>query len=354
MGRITSYNVCYTKLLRRLETLDGRTCLECGIQDGKVYKTLDEAPSLPAHYNCRGLYLPLIRGIDNYEGERASKDGPVPAKTTWEEWLKSQPESLQKDILGPSRYQLFKNGAPLGGFVPDGRKLSLEQWRAIEGNTAFIPKIEKPNLTETEITSRGSKILARSRENKTGIFEELRKEREFGSAAAHSFVKGSSLEAKAMIKAAQEFYPREWVNESITRSIDSPIKAKKTTRAYFRNGKIPEISVSASPTSALHEMGHRFESRIPDIVRLEKEFFDRRTGGQKSIKLRQLTGNRGYRPDEVTKPDKFLNPYIGKHYTGDKYFEILSMGVERLAGAKYNQGVDDDFDSFIIGLLAGV
>jgi len=113
---------------RRLETLDGRTCLECGLADGKTYRTLKEAPPLPAHHRCRGLYLPLLRGIDNYDGERATKDGPVLAKTDWKEWFEKQPVELQKDILGPARYDLYKKGAPLGGFVPDGRKLTLQQW----------------------------------------------------------------------------------------------------------------------------------------------------------------------------------------------------------------------------------
>jgi len=79
-------------------------------------------------HNCRGLYLPLLRGIDNYDGERATKDGPVSAKTDWKEWFDKQPADLQKDILGPARYELYKKGSPLGGFVPDGRKLTLKQW----------------------------------------------------------------------------------------------------------------------------------------------------------------------------------------------------------------------------------
>lgn len=113
---------------RRLETLDGRTCLECGLADGNTYKTLKEAPPLPAHHRCRGIYLPILRGIDNYDGERATKDGPVSAKTDWKEWFDKQPADLQKDILGPARYELYKKGSPLGGFVPDGRKLTLKQW----------------------------------------------------------------------------------------------------------------------------------------------------------------------------------------------------------------------------------
>lgn len=134
---------------KRLETLDSRTCLVCGALDGKVYKTLDDAPALPAHNCCRGLYIPLIKGIDNSEGERASVDGPVPAKTSYEDWLKTQSDDVQKDVLGPSRYRLYKAGAPLGSFAPDGRTLTLAQWKMVEGNAKYDVPIKnlKPVFT---------------------------------------------------------------------------------------------------------------------------------------------------------------------------------------------------------------
>jgi hypothetical protein len=112
---------------KRIETLDSRTCLVCAAGDGKIYKSLDNAPDLPAHHNCRGLYIPLIRGINNNEGERASVDGPVEAKLTFEKWIKDQSEERQKDFLGPSRYKLYKEGKPIGGFVVDGRILTLKE-----------------------------------------------------------------------------------------------------------------------------------------------------------------------------------------------------------------------------------
>jgi hypothetical protein len=138
---------------RRLETLDSRTCLVCGALDGKTYKRLEDCPGV-VHHLCRGLDLPLIRGIDDNPdfppGERASVDGPVNAKTSYEDWLKRQPEAVQKDVLGPSRYKLFKNGASLGSFVTDRRTLTLEQWKSIEGNAKFDVKptaAPKPTFT---------------------------------------------------------------------------------------------------------------------------------------------------------------------------------------------------------------
>lgn len=122
---------------QRLETLDTRTCLVCGVLDAKIYKRLEDDPGV-IHLRCRGLCVPLLK---NWHGlgitERASVDGVVPGNTTYEEWLKKQSVDRQKDILGPSRYELFKNGAPLGSFTVDGKTLTLEQWRSVEGNSKY-------------------------------------------------------------------------------------------------------------------------------------------------------------------------------------------------------------------------
>jgi hypothetical protein len=115
-----------------LATLDTRTCLVCGADDGKVFKNLDEAPKLPRHLNDRCLYVPYIKGFEDIPGERAAMDGPVSDKTTYADWLKEQPASIQREIMGPTRYAAYKNGVPVNGFVSDGRKLTLEQLKKTE------------------------------------------------------------------------------------------------------------------------------------------------------------------------------------------------------------------------------
>ena len=133
---------------QRLETLDPRTCLVCGAIDRKVYKTLDDAPSL-IHMCCRGLYIPIIKGWEDLGiPERASVDGVVAGDTDYETWLKAQSPERQKDILGPSKYELYKNGASLTSFVVDGKTLSLEKWREVEGNQKYMTnRIETRNLS---------------------------------------------------------------------------------------------------------------------------------------------------------------------------------------------------------------
>jgi hypothetical protein len=48
---------------------------------------------------------------------RSSKDGPVAADITFDNWLRSQGADVQKDILGPSRAKLFKEGMKIDRFT---------------------------------------------------------------------------------------------------------------------------------------------------------------------------------------------------------------------------------------------
>jgi len=115
---------------RYIATLDSRTCLVCGELDGQIFEGSEPPaePALPQHYNCRCLWLPEIKGMEGFDDDdmRASADGPVSANLTYEEWLKTQPPEVQRDILGPTRFEMYKNGAPVDAFVADGRTLTIK------------------------------------------------------------------------------------------------------------------------------------------------------------------------------------------------------------------------------------
>jgi len=125
-------------------TLDSKTTPICQSLDGKVFP-VGEGPIPPLHYNCRSLRIPLVKswkqlGInlkEAPEGTRASVDGQVPASMTYGEWLKMQPASVQDDILGPTRAELFREGeVSISAFVgSDGRLLNLDDLAKREGIT---------------------------------------------------------------------------------------------------------------------------------------------------------------------------------------------------------------------------
>jgi len=141
---------------RYVETLDSRTCLVCGSFGGKVFKEIEDAPKLPIHQNCRCLLTPVVKGMEDFDDDdtRASVDGPVSANMTYSDWLKTQPESVQRDILGPARFEMYQRGEPISGFVADGRVMTLKQLMEADGTNGFQWTQEK--VTELESTLRKS------------------------------------------------------------------------------------------------------------------------------------------------------------------------------------------------------
>lgn len=77
-----------------------------------------------------------------------------------------------------------------------------------------------------------------------------------------------------------------------------------------------------------HEMGHHLEFDALCYAAANGFLLKRRVD-DKVYSLRELTGNKGYRADEVAYKDSFINPYVGKHYR-DGYTEVFSMGMENL------------------------
>ncbi len=131
------------RLVRRVlyvATLDSGTTVTCASLDGQTFP-VDEGPRPPMHYGCRSSTAPVIPswrelGIDLDEappGTRASMNGQVPETVTYESWLRSQPASVQRDVLGPTRAAAFRPGTPIDQFVAgDYSPISVSQLRSLE------------------------------------------------------------------------------------------------------------------------------------------------------------------------------------------------------------------------------
>ena len=141
-------------------TLDLRTTDLCKSRDGALWgldgKPLSESPVKidypgppPWHFNCRTTIVPITKSWKELGGklkdgaeekisdrERASMDGQVPAKLTYEQWLKTKPKSVQVEVLGPGRWQLWNDGKITFADLVDtsGRPLTLEQLRRRSGS----------------------------------------------------------------------------------------------------------------------------------------------------------------------------------------------------------------------------
>lgn len=118
-------------------TLDSRTTLICASLDGRRFRYDDpKAKRPPQHWQCRSIIVPVVDwgrlGLTPPDaGTRASAGGQVSADTKYEDWLRAQPQSVQSEILGPSRARLFRDGkVSLREMVKsDGRRVRLDQLR---------------------------------------------------------------------------------------------------------------------------------------------------------------------------------------------------------------------------------
>ena len=137
-----------TKKYRYIATLDTRTSARCRALDGREFE-YGKGPTPPQHFNCRSTTVPVLDydqlgkdlGIKDLEpppsGKRAASGGMVPSDTTYGEWLKKQPRSVQNDAIGADKVPYFNKLADKYGardamaklVRDDGSELTLEQLR---------------------------------------------------------------------------------------------------------------------------------------------------------------------------------------------------------------------------------
>ena len=144
-------------------TLDSRTSLVCAARDGQIYRDLDKDPKPPAHFNCRSTITMVVNPEYDLaqfgtipEGTRPNK-GPVgarnlPASTTFNDWLRLQPEPFQEKILGKARARLFREGKmTLDKFIDDrGRVLTLQE---LGFEDVAFNKKKPPSVTRSPVKS---------------------------------------------------------------------------------------------------------------------------------------------------------------------------------------------------------
>jgi hypothetical protein len=110
---------------RFVSTLSTRTCLPCGVLDGKIFDS-PEIPNVCLNEYCRCLMVPVVKGMEEKDPDdtRASEGGTVPANWTYETWFKKQPVLIQKEILGEYD-EKYKEGIPLAELaklIKEGKK----------------------------------------------------------------------------------------------------------------------------------------------------------------------------------------------------------------------------------------
>ena len=130
-------NADVVKGMQWVSTLDSRTSDTCKALDGQAwYLDGRRMPGTrlawrgppPAHWSCRSTLVPVLRSwadlskdpatrrrlrqaeADFPPGLRASMDGAVSADLNYEDWLRTKPESFQREVLGPTKLKLWQAG----------------------------------------------------------------------------------------------------------------------------------------------------------------------------------------------------------------------------------------------------
>lgn len=126
----------------------------------------------------------------------------------------------------------------------------------------------------------------------------------------------------------------------------------KEDRAFYRRlERAIFVNESTNTKTVVHELAHHLEYQDPGARRLAIEFLNKRTKGQTVKTMSQATGISAYDKSEVTIPDKFIDPYVGKIYDiragisygagqknekynyDEKYIrstEVISMGFDQM------------------------
>jgi SPP1 gp7 family putative phage head morphogenesis protein len=121
-------NARIIKSIQLVYSLDSSTCMICVDAGSKTYKVDDPAFPKPAlHINCRCTIVSNVDwesvGLSEPEGgTRAARDAngktiQVPVDTDYDTWLRSQPASVQADVLGRARSEVFRSGQSLADMI---------------------------------------------------------------------------------------------------------------------------------------------------------------------------------------------------------------------------------------------
>lgn len=316
-----------------VETLDRSTCDICSALDGQTMKRSEASAGStapPFHTNCRGIIVPHDVELSK-DGHRTARD-PETGKSIE---IPDMPFKDWKAVYADKTKQL-------GEWKQDqkpARILALKQ---------KVKKLDLSSCGVSDVVDIGKELddlfnIAGHLGDKDYLKETFGIFREMGGEV--QFEKGCSINNKRQISDAFSVYPKAWsdyLNDSGRR-----IYTKKVDRGFFypaavktdgihyetkfknyKDGYVTIHMTGTRETTPFHEIGHMIEFFNSGALRISKSFVEHRTVGESFKLLSKIFEDNRYRDDEITKPDDFISPYIGKEY--DEASEVLSMGLEQI------------------------
>lgn len=323
-----------------LATLDKKTSTVCRAHDRKVYPVDSATPGTnmpPLHPHCRSTIAGNLTDYDTGRGKRTAKnkDGKriiIPAAMNYDDYYKVY---IEKSMSFSQWEKAHKK------LTVNANKPTLKE---------LIKNTDIKSCTKDDIINIGRNVCEQfDIKNKIGDKKALKEVfsnfREMGGELLpEQWAKGSNKITKHQLSEAFFYYPKAWV-DYLTNSGKKLYTLITPKRGFFNDGavmangkyyatKFPDyktgyVSIHMTgmiKTTPYHEIGHYVEYFNKDALRISKEFLTARTKDEKPILLRNIFLNTDYKKNEITKPDNFVSPYIGKEY--DNASEVLSMGLE--------------------------
>lgn len=286
------------------------------------YKISDEIENSPENKRLREVDAKRKELMDKIETLQRSRSKSL---STFEKYQLLRDYQKELESFNAERTNLLKN-EPLSSLFHTRYKL-----------------VQSLEINPSEAASRLTSVLSQIRE--IGIDDaELDK---------HLIAQDTSVQraVKNSVKSAYQSYPTSWIRKSLDYSSISVFSASRGYYTPLSKGVTADLAVSGIDGSSrfetsIHELGHRFETVIPKILKAEKIFYDRRTAGEP---LKWL--GPGYSKSEKSRKDNFINTYIGKDYGGNSY-EVVSMGFQYAYTDASRLISDKDYAQVIYGILA--
>lgn len=377
------------KQYKRLAAKNNRTCVLCIADDGHIYQ-VDEP--LPLHPNCRCTSIPVVDGYKIDTGK------------TGAEWFAAQSVETQRAMLGKSRYEMYKNGTPLSAFLgirnhpdwgPNLTKLTIDKIgkTAVQFNHGELARAKLASILDTihdrvkpireQITKLGDeadKAFAAGDHDRveklfqkiTSLWKKVNKgtnndayQKEIDNIIYQDSKSGFGLLHMVKGTAPSKSDQKEWAKgvDAFGRMIGDKLMDNTTVvfwgsgdadRAYALVGDVKHIYIfkNDKPRTVVHELGHVLEHHNPQIQQAAFDFLNRRTRGETPVPLKKYSDF--YGDDEMTTPDNFTSPYVGKRYQ-HKSTEVVSMGLEYMYADPVQFAKDDpDYFDFIYNLVRNI
>lgn len=233
---------------------------------------------------------------------------------------------------------LFAKIESVTAIMFDSKKSKEEREAAKEENKKLMVELEKNIPIEKEINDRYFKLLGELNNEVRALVFANKTPAGLISISNRDLLDNSNSSA---INEASDF-----INKVFSSDVLGADTLSGEHKIFIQHEKIADgrayasyNTIHASPydnTNAyIHEAGHCIEALYPEVRQQAREFLDKRTKGYDTVRMNDAEPAEGFAKDggyydyEITKPDHFIDPYMGKQYTGGAT-ELLSMGLESL------------------------